>query len=772
MIFRDKSMNNKIKISSLLLSIMMALFLVGCNSSSSEEIVEETVNQEPATTKEPATTNESKAEQQQETELELNIEIPIGGNSWILGKVNESSSLINDAGISNWKNAEDELVTYFYVSKVGEINLGVKGSVASGYADLMVKLNDQNKAIQVNNISESVTPIGTFLVDEIGYQKVIIKGQSTTSGEFPTLSHLLIGGAAANGNNFYVKDDFYWGRRGPSVHLRYNTPNSGDDYEWFYSEIEVPQGSDTLGSYFMTNGFGEGYMGIQVNSSSERRVLFSVWSPFHTDDPSTIPEEDRIELLAKGQGVTTGQFGNEGSGGQSYYVYDWKPATTYKLLVNIKPSEEVGKSDYSGYFYSPETNEWKLIASFRRPKTTTYVTNQHSFLENFIPSAGQFERKGLYKNQWLRNTSGQWHGVSEATFTYDATAEKEARLDYQGGVEDGVFYMKNTGFFSESTAKYTKFSVSPGSEPELDLSKLPVGSNDTENIPVNSVLLDNTTFSVSSSSEQAGHEIHLAFDGDLSTIWHTAWGENEPDYPHEVVIDLGTNYKVNRFDYSPRQGGGNGTITEYKLYVSPTISDFGDEVATGSWQNDGSVKSITYAAVTGRYVKLVATSGNGVWASAAEFQVGVNNTTMLDTSDLVVSSTSLAELVAEQTPLSQAFDGDINTIWHTSYLDHSVVYPHEIIIDLTESKNITQFNYTPRQDGGINGTISEYEIYINESLTDFGQPAAIGTWAATQDVKMVVIPKTTGRYIKFVAVSEVGGNSWASAAEFNIGVSE
>ena len=30
----------------------------------------------------------------------------------------------------------------------------------------------------------------------------------------------------------------------------------------------------------MANGFGEGYFGIQVNGPNERRVLFSVWSPF------------------------------------------------------------------------------------------------------------------------------------------------------------------------------------------------------------------------------------------------------------------------------------------------------------------------------------------------------------------------------------------------------------------------------------------------------------------------------------------------------------
>ena len=53
----------------------------------------------------------------------------------------------------------------------------------------------------------------------------------------------------------------------------------------------VPEGNDVLGSYFMANGFAQGYFGIQVNSPTERRILFSVWSPFHTDDPSEIPDQ-------------------------------------------------------------------------------------------------------------------------------------------------------------------------------------------------------------------------------------------------------------------------------------------------------------------------------------------------------------------------------------------------------------------------------------------------------------------------------------------------
>ena len=100
----------------------------------------------------------------------------------------------------------------------------------------------------------------------------------------------------------------------------------GNNAEWFYNEITVPAGNDVIGSYFMADGFKEGYFGMQVNSPTERHILFSVWSPFQTDDPASIPEDKKIILLKKGANVHAGEFGNEGSGGQSYLNYNWKAA--------------------------------------------------------------------------------------------------------------------------------------------------------------------------------------------------------------------------------------------------------------------------------------------------------------------------------------------------------------------------------------------------------------------------------------------------------------
>jgi hypothetical protein len=45
---------------------------------------------------------------------------------------------------------------------------------------------------------------------------------------------------------------------------------------------------------------------FQVNSSTERRILFSVWSPCRTDDPKLIPTDEQIKLVKKGKNVHTG----------------------------------------------------------------------------------------------------------------------------------------------------------------------------------------------------------------------------------------------------------------------------------------------------------------------------------------------------------------------------------------------------------------------------------------------------------------------------------
>ena len=256
------------------------------------------------------------------------------------------------------------------------------------------------------------------------------------------------------------------------MHLNYPFADSVRA-KWFYNEITVPKGQDVVGSYYMANGFGEGYFGIQVNSTTERRVLFSVWSPYSTDDPKSIPADMRITMLKKGKEVYTGEFGNEGSGGQSFLRYNWKAGNTYRFLLKGEPDNQ-NNTTYTAYFFAPEKNEWMLIASFRRPKTNTYLKRFHSFLENFIPEQGDKERRVLFGNQWIADANGNWIELNKAGFTYDNTAAKGYRMDYAGGIEKGRFFLKNCGFFKDYTPYKSSFErPRTNAKPKIDFDRLP-----------------------------------------------------------------------------------------------------------------------------------------------------------------------------------------------------------------------------------------------------------------------------------------------------------
>ncbi|WP_035479439.1 DUF3472 domain-containing protein [Gelidibacter mesophilus] len=413
--------------------------------------------------------NTTKSTEKQE-ELDLSIQIPVGPNSWVVNSATANTDMISDSGIKNWSDLKTVVRTYFKTDTAGKLHLGLNLNVPEGTSRIKVSLENQTKNVKVNSSQNQPVNLGVFDV-QAGYHVIEIVGEAKSGPVVADINEVLIGGPATEGNVYFIKDDFYFGRRGPSVHLSYELPED-KDVVWFYNEINVPEGEDVIGSYYMANGFMDGYFGIQVNSETERRILFSVWSPFDTQDPKEIPDDHKILLLGKGDNVTTGEFGNEGSGGQSYKVYNWKAGTSYRFLLKGVPAEN-NSTDYTAYFFTPETNTWNLIASFRRPQGSRHLKRLYSFLENFVPSTGNISRKANYNNQWIYTADKEWIELTKAKFTADATARKKSRMDYAGGVEGNQFFMENGGFFSETTPIDSEFSrTANGVAPNIDFSKL------------------------------------------------------------------------------------------------------------------------------------------------------------------------------------------------------------------------------------------------------------------------------------------------------------
>ncbi|WDF69455.1 DUF3472 domain-containing protein [Sphingobacterium oryzagri] len=401
-------------------------------------------------------------------------EVALAGNAFVTSRPTGASEIINNAGLANWNNAATIISIYFRVEHAGDVQLKLKAKVApaNNSSKIRVAIGNTAREIDLAGADFKDYDLGTFTV-QAGYVKVDLQGISKTGGYFADVSHLLVSGAAS-ANLLYANDPayYYWARRGPSSHMQYTIPTN-EPVQYYYGEMTVPVGEDAIGSYFMSNGFSEGYFGIQVNSSTERRILFSVWSPYSTDNPNEIPESQRITLNKKGQDVYTGEFGNEGSGGQSYLRYNWTAGTTYKFLLKGQP-DGTGSTDFSAWVYLEDKGGWFLIASFKRPQLSKYLTGFYSFLENFNPNEGYIDRKVNFTNRWVRTAAGNWLPVNAARFTVDATYNARQRIDAIGGVENNKFYLRMGSFFSTVVAPNSNFSVqAPTVAPVIDFNSLP-----------------------------------------------------------------------------------------------------------------------------------------------------------------------------------------------------------------------------------------------------------------------------------------------------------
>ncbi|HEX3386968.1 MAG TPA: DUF5077 domain-containing protein, partial [Mucilaginibacter sp.] len=196
------------------------------------------------------------------------IIVPLGGNAWRTDKDTLGGKVIND-GIADWSNPNAEFVAYVRIPKAGKLKLSMNASSPSNENFIYVTIAGVKHLVGIYKSEKRYHNAGEWTVTDTGYIPITFKAIKKDGDVYGAISDLKIQGDVVNGTTNYVKnnegDFFYWGRRGPSVHLNYTVPHA-TNAEWFYNEVTVPNGNDVLGSYFMACGFGEGYFGMQVNS--------------------------------------------------------------------------------------------------------------------------------------------------------------------------------------------------------------------------------------------------------------------------------------------------------------------------------------------------------------------------------------------------------------------------------------------------------------------------------------------------------------------------
>lgn len=292
---------------------------------------------------------------------------------------------------------------------------------------------------------------GGFEVARTGHARFRLESLNARGQPAGDLEALVLEGPATEGVHFNLKER----RNAASVHLAYPSPTTNKaPVTAFHCEVTAVE--DPVTTFYMACGWHRGYFGMQVNSPGERRIIFSVWdSGGEAMDRGKVSDENRVKLVAKGDGVYTGDFGNEGTGGHSHLKYPWKTGQPQRFLVTSTPTDGTF-TVFAGYYLHPDTREWMLVSAWRAPKEGGGLRGLHSFSENFWGSTGHLVRKARYGRQWLQQADGAWHEMTAATFSHDPTGKAD-RLDRFMGVEDGTFFLSHGGFLDGFTPYGQRF---------------------------------------------------------------------------------------------------------------------------------------------------------------------------------------------------------------------------------------------------------------------------------------------------------------------------
>jgi hypothetical protein len=376
---------------------------------------------------------------------------------------------VGRGGITGWSDAGQSVVWFGRLAATGDLAVKVALKLPAGATSrlrLTVSAVDGaevgTKEVDVAGAADpQEVDLGHFVIAAPGYHRFAVSGLAKSGPTFGDLKALELSAPAAVGAQFNLEER----RNAASVHLGYPLPK-GAQVCGFYCEV-TPR-AEPIYTYYEACGWQCGYFGMQVNSPTERRLIFSVWdNASEGKDRGKVKPEDLVHCLAKGDGVFAGGFGNEGTGGHSHLIYPWLKDQTYKFYMTVE--HDGPDAIYTGWFWFPEKQAWGLIAKFKRPRDNQWLGGLYSFNENFGGSNGYLRRLCEFGNQWVKLTDGSWRELTTARFTHDGTGNK-CRLDYGAGVVNGRFYLSNGGFVAEAVKLGDRFTrPAVGVAPEIKL---------------------------------------------------------------------------------------------------------------------------------------------------------------------------------------------------------------------------------------------------------------------------------------------------------------
>ncbi len=291
------------------------------------------------------------------------------------------------------------------------------------------------------------------------------------------------------------------------------------------------------------------------------------------------------------------------------------------------------------------------------------------------------------------------------------------------------------------------------------------------------------TAAASKRPSQGGSEITKAYDGNLTTMYHSNWSLNAmPDTVDFYFVGVKS---INKVDYTPRQSGPNGIWTTVDVYyaTADAPSVFVSKLSNISWAQNNTVKTIDMTAspiVKPYIVRFVIRAAGGNFSSCAEINFSSAETgpfvqpidcdnpiaedfTAYTDVKLDIASASVSPASNGGEGIARTYDNNTATLYHSNYAGGG--FPISLTYNFTTNPSIDYITYVPRQDGGSNGIFGTGEIWYKTTtqttltkLMDFDTGFSSAAYqisfpAALTNVTQIVVKVLTGK------------NNFASCAE-------
>ena len=153
------------------------------------------------------------------------------------------------------------------------------------------------------------------------------------------------------------------------------------------------------------------------------------------------------------------------------------------------------------------------------------------------------------------------------------------------------------GRLSVRAAHRVTVEPGPGPAPIGGYEPMPAGDG---TVPVDGIHV------VSRPSEEPGHPVENAFDGNPDTWFRTVRDQSASFGPHELTLALGGRRMVEGLRLAPRNDKHwkYGQVRDYEIYMGDVNGLWGDPVATGALERVESEQEIRFPARAGRLLRL------------------------------------------------------------------------------------------------------------------------------------------------------------------------